>query len=402
MKRGQDMTGLRDQNLSVILSAIWENAPVSRKKLADLSGLAPSSITRLIRQLKQYKLIIENINADSPGGYKPLLISPNPDAGLIISLDLSGSRIRGGIFDAANQLLYVRNKPFERSGLASIEKQIIDFTHELQSHPDARDKNFLGLGVSFPGVIRADKGIAASLRLELYDCPLQKILTKEFNLPVYLEVDSAAAALAEKYYGAGRGIDNYIYVLVSSGIGGSIIIDGKLVRGGAGFGGMGHFIVEKNGPICLCGKRGCLEMVAASPAILEDIRHLLKYGLGDPLITKMVGEDFDQLTICTVSDAAYNGSPLAKEVIKNSAHHLAFAISTISMILDINKFIIGGEVPQCTGDLYYDYIRQSMEDVKSYDFGTGNVEIIPAQLESDSFLRGISMLTLQEVLGIKY
>jgi N-acetylglucosamine repressor len=401
MRRGQDMKGLRDQNLSVLLSAIWENAPISRKELARLSGLAPSSITRLIRQLREHGLIKEDAKGESSGGRHPLLVSPNPDAGLIISLDLSGSHLRGGIFDAANNLVCASEKPFNGAGSKAIKNQLLNITHELYSHPKAQNKRFLGLGVSFPGVVQSGGIISKSFRLKLENFPLHQILSEEFNLPVYMEVDTAAAALAEKYYGAGRGTDNFIYILVSNGIGGSVIIDGQLARGKAGFGGMGHFIVDKDGPICPCGKRGCLEIVAAGPAILRDIRNILAFGRGDAIITEIVGEDLEDLTLDNVAEAALQGSSLAREAIENSARHLAYGISIIAVVLDIGTFIIGGEVPQYAGELYFNSIRHFLESYYEKHLNFDIIDIIPAELERDSFLQGISMLTLQEIFGIQ-
>lgn len=403
MRRGQDLAGLRNQNLSVLLSHIWERAPISRKKLGDLTGLAPSSISRLISQLQQHDLIIEVGKGESSGGRQPLLISPNPDAGLIISLDLSGSILRGGIIDAANRLLLIQEQPLTGVGTENIKKQILELSRKLYSHPDVDGKTFLGIGVSFPGGIQSGKIVTESFPLLIKDFPLHKILTEEFQLPVYLEVDTYAAALAEKYYGAGIGEDNFVYVLVSTGIGGSAIIDGQVYQGKAGFAGyLGHLLVNQYGPICICGKRGCLEQLAAAPAILAGIQHALSNGRADEVIKQMLANNSNNLSIDIVAKAAKAGSASAIEAFENSAEHLAFAIINIATVFDIGTFIIGGEVPQCAGDLYFQGIRQSIRKFANLDENLKKINIVHAKLERDSFLRGIGMLTIQNILGIQY
>jgi N-acetylglucosamine repressor len=398
---GKDLAGLRDQNLSVLLSTIWENAPISRKDLATLTGLSPSSITRLIQQLQKHKLIIETGKGVSSGGRLPLLVTPNPDAGLIMCLDLSGSKLHGGIFDATNQLVLASDKPFENVGAEAIKRMILDFCHELYSSPQVLGRNFLGIGVSIPGRIDAGQVLAESFNLKLQDFPIHRILTNKFQLPVFLEVDTAAAALAEKYYGAGVGIDNFVYILVSIGIGGSAIIDGKLYQGKAGFVGyLGHIIVDPNGPICLCGKRGCLEKVAAGPAILDGIRNVVAYERGDPIITKMAA-NLEHLELEKIAEAARQGSALAVEGFENSAYHLAYAISIIATILDVSTFIIGGEVSQYGGDLYLNAIRRSLEKIFNLNNKYNDITILQAKLERDSLLKGIGMLSLLKVLGIQ-
>jgi N-acetylglucosamine repressor len=403
MRLGKDLSGLRDQNLSVLLSTVWEKSPISRIELAEQTGLAPSSITRLIRLLKNHGLIIEAGKGESSGGRQPLLLSPNPGAGLIMSLDLSGSTLRGGIINAANKLMLLQEQPLEGLGAENIKNQILELSRKLYSHPEVVGKTFLGIGVSAPGTVQSGQTITESFPLMIQNFPLHQILADEFHLPVYLESDTSAAALAEKYYGVGMGEDDFLYVLVSAGIGGSAIIGGQLYQGRAGFAGyMGHLMVNQCGPICQCGKRGCLEQLAAAPAILGGIEHALSTGRGDAVITKMVDSNLVKLSLEIVAEAAHAGSILAIEAFENSADHLAFAIINMATVLDISTFIIGGEVPHYAGDLYFQAIRKSIKRFSNLDEHFKNVNIVPAKLERESFLRGISMLTIQDIFGIQY
>jgi glucokinase len=294
-------------------------------------------------------------------------------------------------------------QPFDGVGPEIIERQVLNFSHKLLTHPDVQNRIVIGFGVSTPGEVQADGVIKESFNLRLKNFPLQEILSNEFKVPVFIEVDTAAAAQAERYYGAGQGLDDFVYILVSNGIGSSIFIDGQLYQRKADFAGkMGHFIVDKTGPICVCGKRGCLETVAAGPAILSCIRHLLEFGKGDAIITEMIGNNPQELTLKVAAEAALRGSPLAKEAFENSADHLAIGILIMATILDISTFIIGGEIPQCAKEFYFKDLQHFIVKYRHLDSSYDNIKIHPALLESESFLKGISMLTLQDILDIQY
>jgi predicted NBD/HSP70 family sugar kinase len=399
-RQGQSLEGLRNQNIGVLLSAIWGHAPVSRADLSRLTGLAPSSITRLIRELEESGLIQETGKGESSGGRQPVLIAPNPNAGLIANLDMSGSKISGGIFDAANQLRLSAEHPYTEFGGEAVKRQLLAVAHEMLDDPFTHDYPVLGFGISVPGEIDMDTGaIVEAYNLRLRDFPLRQILMDEFGLPVYIEVDTYAAALAEKHYGAGQSVDDLIYMLVSTGIGFGIIMNGKIYQGKAGMSGfIGHIIIDRNGPMCLCGKRGCLEAIAGRPALMNSARRLLKYGR-DPLLADIVDPDPAALSLEHVAAAAEMGSAICQEMILGEADDIAYAISLVTTILDINFVIVGGEVAQQFGSVFFDALHAAMD---RYRRAQHTIDIVPAGLEREAFLKGISMLTLHEMLGISF
>ncbi len=400
LRKGQNLEGLRDSNLAVLLSAIWENSPISRIELASLTGLAPSSVTRLIEMLSQSSLIVETGKAKSSGGRQAVLVSPNPDAGIIVSLELIGSQIRAGIFDAANHLLAEAEQPFSISDQNATREQIIRFTHQLLDGYKSGNQKLLGLGVSISGMVQTQTGVVDSFNLRLENFPLKDILQEEFHLPVYIENDASAAAIAEKYYGAGRGVNDLVYIMVSKGIGSGIIKDGKVYRGAAGSTGgeIGHVIVDRSGPICLCGRRGCLEAVAAKHALITNAQRILAHNR-DPIIAGMIGSDLGSVTLNVLSRAAAQGSLIAGDIIGSAADQLAYAITMITTILDIRLVIVGGEVPQELGDIFYDGLETSF---RKYHRMSQEIKIVPAKLEKDTLLKGISILALQETLRLHF
>lgn len=392
---GQDLQYLRTNNLWVLLSAIREHGPLSRYDLAHLSGLAPSSVTRLIRELVKLGLVIETGKGESSGGRQPALMVANPASGLVISLDLSGHKLRGGVFDAANTLIKFVEKPFHALGAPAIEQQIRDMVNDLLAQPAARHNPLLGIGVSLPGAIDLETGdVRASYNLRLHNYPMRRILSAEFGLPVYIEHDASVAALAEHYYGAGRGLAHMVYILVSTGVGSGIIIDGQIYRGEFGMSGeLGHIIIDPAGQLCVCGKRGCLEALAAAPAILASARWMAAHPRAE-LLSALSGDDPECITLEIVAQAARLGDAIAQDILAKSADHLAQGIATYASLFDISRMVVGGEVAEL-GDVYLSPLIRAVEN---YRHNGLKIEIIPAALKQDTFLRGISMLTLQEVL----
>jgi N-acetylglucosamine repressor len=398
-KRGQNLRSLRSNNLALLLSVIWENQTISRTDLAKITGLSPSSVTRLIRELEEFGLVTETGKGESSGGRQPVLISPNPDAGLVISMDLSGKQMSGGIFDASNKLLSVVEKPFIDLGADAIQNQLVNLISELLQEPVCGTRKLLGIGVSTPGVIKDDE-IVVAYNLRVNNFPLKKILETEFDVPVYLSTDTSVAALAEKNYGAGRGKSNLIYLLISTGIGTGIIIDDQIYNGTVGLTGRrGHIVVDRLGPICVCGKRGCLESVASRPAIIDNAKKILLNGR-DPVIQKMIGDNPENLDLPLITQAAKQGSIKAKSLIKKTAEHIAYALSLFTTIFGIPFVIIGGEVSRDFGEIFFSYIQEELEYLLLDD--SQQIEVVPAKLERDDFLKGISMLTIQQLLNVQF
>jgi N-acetylglucosamine repressor len=392
---GQDLQNLHAGNLWVLLSAIRQHAPLTRNDLAYLTGLAPSSVTRLIRELEQLGLVIQTGKGVSSGGRQPSLVVANPAAGLVVSLDLSGRNLRGGVFDAANNLIKFADRPMHALGPQAVEMQIRSMVKDLLAEPAARDLPLLGIGVSLPGAVDMQTGdVRDSYNLRLHNYPLRRILTAEFGLPVYIEHDASVAALAEHYYGAGRNLSHLIYILVSTGIGSGILIDGQIYRGESGVSGeFGHIIIDPAGQMCVCGKLGCLEALAAAPAILGSARWMASHGRSE-LLSSLSGDEPQHITLEVVAQAARLGDTIARELLAKSAAHLAQGIATYASLFDISHMVVGGEVAEL-GEVYFDPLCRALEQFRRENL---KIEIIPAELKQDTFLRGISMLTLQEVL----
>lgn len=393
--KGQDLQRLRNNNLQMLLTTIWKNAPVYRDELAKMTGLAPSSITRLINELIRLELVEETNKKEIKRGRSPQLLTPNRNAGYVISLDLDGDSLRAGIFDSANNAELVTSLDYHDLGPNPIGDQIIQTIHDLTNRPSVKDRDLLGIGVSVPGIVNIHDGVIVdSFNLNMHDYPIRDILSAEFNRVVYVEHDASAAAAAEQYYGAGKGENNFIYIMLSNGIGSGVILNGNIYRGQTGrLGQLGHIVVNPNGQSCVCGQFGCLETVVSVPAILTNARRALAQW-NKTYLDEMIENDPEQLNISILADAAQQGNKLALRIFNKAAEHVAYAISIYVTLFDIHLVILGGELMKA-GDLFLAMIRETLD---RYLTTHKDIRVIGNQLEESAFLRGVSLLTIQELL----
>ena len=254
----------------------------------------------------------------------------------------------------------------------------------------------LGIGISVPGTVDVEEGIILdSSNLHLHQYPICAVLEKIFNVPVYVAHDTTVASQAEQVYGAGRGHDDLIYIMISNGIGAGIIINNEVYPGKTGAAGeFGHITIERNGQICACGKRGCLEAEASIPAMLASARNVYqrRQRLPSPSLADSGEKPY---SLSAFKQSLSRGEPLAQAILDHSTDNLALAISIMVSIIDINFMIIGGEVLEI-GEAYFSGLRTSL---KRFLTGTQEIIIEPAILGETAALQGVSLFVLKNELS---
>ena len=301
----------------------------------------------------------------------------------ILALDFGGTKLAAGLVDhQTGQVLKLTSCPTlqdSQKSLAAIHqiiKQILD-------RPD--HESITGIGVSFGGPVEGDgRTIRISHHVPGWEhFPLADRLETIFQVPVRIANDADAAALGEYHYGAGRGIHNMLYLTVSTGIGGGIIINGKIYHGEHSWAGeIGHMILLPDGPECPCGRRGCLESLSSGRSIAQRMRQRLSEHPVEAV-------NLDKITAKTVADAARSGDRIAIEVWDDAMHWLAIGIANAANLLNPGIIVIGGGLIH-SGDLLFTPISSL---VKSYSIDP-NLRITPAALKDSAGLLGAAALFL--------
>ncbi|MDZ8260701.1 ROK family protein [Nostoc sp. ChiQUE01b] len=257
-----------------------------------------------------------------------------------------------------------------------------------------KDTKPAAIGVSFGGPVDASTGI---VRLSHHvagweNIPLKGLLEEEFGVPVGVDNDANVAALGEHRFGAGQGYDSLFYITVSTGVGGGWILNGQPWRGAGGMAGeIGHIVVDPAGPVCLCGKRGCVERLASGPYMAQNVREIFENepqrhkGLRDGEILRgLVGDNLTLLTGQLVSEAAAAGDDLAKEVLHKAAWALGMGIGNVANLMNPQRFVLGGGVTKA-GEDFWRVVRQVAREtaLPEVDF-----EVVSATLGDDAPLWG--------------
>lgn len=245
------------------------------------------------------------------------------------------------------------------------------------------------VGVSFGGPVDFAGGVVRlSHHVEgWHNFPLQAKLEAAFGVAVRVDNDANVAALGEWRFGAGHDVDTLLYVTVSTGVGGGWILHGRPWRGYEGMAGeIGHMVVDPDGPMCLCGKRGCVERLASGPYMAHNYRLQLQAAHGVLPNGPITGK--------TVADAAANGDPLARSILQRGAWALGVGIGNAANLMNPQRFVLGGGVTKA-GVLWWDEVRRAAGDTAMPEV---HFDVVPARFADDAPLWGAVAL-VEELVG---
>jgi len=305
---------------------------------------------------------------------------------LLIGVDLGGTQIRALVVGGQGKTLNrVATLTCAADGLEAVIRRIEDTVRRAVG--DIPWRQIRGIGVGAPGPVDPWAGlITETPNLPGWqNVPLGDIMARTFGVPVFLGNDANLAALAEHTYGAGVGVDHLIYMTISTGIGGGIIVNGELLLGARGLAGeIGHQTLVDDGPLCGCGNHGHLESLASGPAIARAAREAVAGGRGDRILQLAKGA-VDAIDARLVGQAAANGDPTALEIVRRAATYVGIGLANLCNILNPELIILGGGVSRI-GDLLFDTVRETV--ARRAMPGARQVRIVPAALGDDVVLLG--------------
>ncbi len=313
---------------------------------------------------------------------------------LIVGVDLGGTQIRAALADGEGRI--VRRASCLTLAKEGPEPVLVRIKESIYEVMGSADRGRLrGIGFAAPGPLDPWKGIVIdAVNLPGWrNIPLKDLMEEEFGLPVVVGRDANLAALAEQRLGAGQGVADLIYITVSTGIGGGVIADNRPLLGARGLAGeVGHQTIEAHGPRCNCGNIGCLEALAAGPAIARCARQLIRTGVGTT-IADLVDGDLDKITAKEVNQAAQAGDPVAIELFRQAGFYIGVGIINLLHLFNPSLIIIGGGVAKA-GHLLFEPIRATVRERAMAGFPWEDVPIVPATLGDDVGLLGAVALVV--------
>lgn len=312
---------------------------------------------------------------------------------LAVGVDVGGTKITAGVIDATAHILSrhsVRSHPGRPP--REVVDAIVEATRAALAEAGLTRGDVAGVGVGFAGHVNGAAGrVLTSSNLPAWDNhPLRDVLAKRLDVPVVLENDANCAAWAEYRFGAGQGASYLCYVTISTGFGLGIVVDGRLYTGATGTAGeIGHTVVDPNGPMCTCGKRGCVMGYACGMAMSRMACEYLESG-ELTLLRDLCGETPEHVSGEVIAEAARQGDRVAQDILSITSHYFGIGLSTIVQVLNPDRIVVGGGLAR-TGSLLMDpAIRALNENI--HPVLIDSAEIVLSTLWDDAGMIGAAAL----------
>ncbi len=311
----------------------------------------------------------------------------------VAGIDLGGTKVDLGLVDphdriVARRRIATNGDDGPQAVVERIARNVAELTKELPG-----GEQIAALGICTPGPVDHQSGMVLDPPNlpGLHHTPLGQMLSEALNIPVNLEHDAKAAALGDFYYGAGRDAKSMVYVVVGTGVGAAIIVDGQLYRGEHNFAGeVGHITVDRRGELCSCGSRGCLETYMSGPWLARRYQYAIDHGGwtgSSQALQSITGEQ--------IANLAKQGEPLAAKVIVEAGEALGIAVASMAMILNIDLYVIGGSVVK-TGDVFLNPARKMVPHYSFKSVSSG-VCIVATELDTDGPILGCAWQARQVI-----
>ena len=378
------LTSLRELNRGRVIESLRELGVASRAEIARSTGLSPATVSTLVGQLVETGLVVDapqRLSRRSQSGRPPALITLDPSAGVAIGIDFGKRHLAVAVSDLSHEILAERWRTMHedydaRAGMDGAVKLVDE---ALTRSGTDRDR-VLGVGLGLPGPIHRSTGTVGSSAIlpGWTDVRIAEVMSERLALPVHVDNDANLGALAELHWGAGHGASTLVYLKMATGIGAGLVIGGRLFHGAGGTAGeIGHTTVDEAGPICRCGNRGCLEMVASAPALAE----LLRATRGE-----VTGE--------RVVELALEGDPGCRRAIADAGSYAGHAVANLCNLFNPERIVVGGSLG-AAGEVLLGPLREAVRR-RVIPSAVEDVEIVPGVLGDRAELLGAVALVLKE------
>ncbi|HEX9897386.1 MAG TPA: ROK family protein [Dehalococcoidales bacterium] len=319
-----------------------------------------------------------------------------------MGVDLGGSKILSAVVDSRGKILASDYRPTQAGkGVDVVINNILKSAHTAVKKTGIPFTQIAAIGLGAPGISNPKNGIIyRSPNLTgWHNIPLRDIIANRFKREVFLINDANAAALGEMKYGAAKGYRNFIYLTISTGIGGGIVINGKLYTGANGMAGeVGHIVVEPDGMPCNCGGAGCWEQYASGSAIARRAREQIQQGIKTQLL-KLADGDLDKIDALLIKKAAEQGDKLARKLIAETARYLGIGLGSLINIFNPELIVLGGGLTKIGDTLLKPAFQEASR--RSYQDAYKTVRFALAELGDNSGVLGAAVYARNELKKLR-
>jgi predicted NBD/HSP70 family sugar kinase len=384
---------MRAINRSKILETIRTVGMISRIDIARTTGLSQALITGLTADLIKEGLIIEKQSGRYKGGRRPMLLALNPEGAFVVGVNLSISELSAVIVNFEGTVVASHAHPLASTyhSVSEIADRVVGAVQACIWEANFAKEQISGVGIGIPGLVDPDAGAIRFLpNYGWENASFKELVQNKLNHPCYIDNSSNTLALAEQWFGEGKGIDNFLVVTIENGIGLGAVINGRIYRGQEGIAGeFGHMTIDPEGPECRCGKKGCVEAYAGNIAIMRDAKAAANDG-------RWECEDPDHFTYEEMRRAGQDGVVVLRQLFSRAGQMLGIGVSHLITLFNPAKIIFTGQGVQA-GELLFDAMTATLEQYYSARFGRPTTQIIIQQWTEQDWARGAGALVLQEL-----
>jgi predicted NBD/HSP70 family sugar kinase len=376
-----------------ILRLIWREKRISRAAIAQQGDLSRSTVSEVVSEILPTGLVAEVGLGKSRGGRRPVLLEFQDDACVILGVEMGAAHVGVALTDLRGKVLAweerdhpVRTDP---DGTRSLISELAD---ECLQNGVRAGRPLVGIGVALPSPFDpAHPDDLSTIVLPEWEGRLGlEGLGERYGVPLFIDNDANLGALAEHWWGAGRGVADFTYIKVATGIGSGHIIGGEIYRGSTGVAGeIGHTAIDPNGKPCICGLRGCLVTLIGTPALLERAQELLPEHPNSVL----AGREVD---ICDLERAALDGDSVAVQVAQEAAANLGIVVAGLLNLMNPSMVVVGGDLAGL-GELLLVPLRE-MARSRTLVSSVAAAEIRASELGPKSVAIGAATLALKAAL----
>lgn len=376
-----------------VLEIIWRHRRISRADIARRTGLARSTVSEVVSDLLETELVVEGGDGPSRGGRRPIMLEFNDQAHVILGVDMGSTHVSAVLTDLrGNELAWEHEEHPVRTDPEGTGVLIMRLCNACLSGFEGARKRLLGVGVAVPSPVDPNrpKQVSDVLLPHWSGHGVLEHLQMSYGVPVLVDNDANIGTLAEHWWGAGRGLDDFTYVKLGTGIGSGHMISGAVYRGATGVAGeIGHMVIDPEGNPCACGNRGCLETLVGTRALVARAVALAQEAGGSALQSP-------DITIDSIEDAALAGDPVALQVVDEAATHLSSAMAAILNLLNPSAIVLGGSLSRLGGML----LAPIRERVRTQTLvnSAAAASILATELGPHATARGAATLVLDEAL----
>jgi len=393
-----DQEKVRKVNRSLILNTLRLHTPVSRAQVASITGLTRGTVSNIINVLMEDGLVFEDKLQDSKIGRPSVLLGLRPDGGAVIGVEIGVNFISVLLTNFVAETLWeIRAQTTPAQSQTDIINQAEKYIDRALTIAKEHGLRPLGIGAGLPGLVNVRQGnLVVAPNLHWKNVPLRLIWNQRFHLPVYIDNEANLSALGEVYLGIASNVDHFIYLTSDIGLGGGIMIDGRLFRGGHGYGGeIGHIQRNPQGELCGCGRIGCWETQVGPRAVLRRVKKEFETHHDQSLLDACSG-NLDNLTFDMVVKFALEGDLICRQAIEEVAVNLGVGIADLVNIFNPDLIVIGGAFIQGK-EILHSIIEKTIFST-ALQPSTDNLRIEFSERDTEACVLGAVAVVLDDIL----